>query len=286
LSIRTVSCGSKAGRSSLSFLSGFGSAILRISRPVTVLLALGAGQAALADAVFVYEGEQFSQDAQIIVREGKVVVSDVDESSLSLIYDTRQRMFQVLNHKEKTYLELSGEFVQTLLAGMAALAPQLQAMSENSNISERQRELLADITTKLDSSKGAEQDVISVDARSSNRNVLGLTCEEYAVSFQASAYDVCAIGYGAIGLSDGDKDSLRELSTMLKGFSSTVQFHEAQALATVLGHLDGVILEALDDKGEPIMRLKQLTLAARSSSDGEVPSSYRETDLFSIFSGL
>ena len=62
-----------------------------------LLLALSPGRLVLADAVFVYEGEQFSQDAQIIVREGKVVVSDVDESSLSLIYDTRQRMFQVLS---------------------------------------------------------------------------------------------------------------------------------------------------------------------------------------------
>ena len=286
MSIRTVSCGSTAGRPSLSLCAGLKSAILRIIWPVMLLLALSPGRLVLADAVFVYEGEQFSQDAQIIVREGKVVVSDVDESSLSLIYDTRQRMFQVLNHQEKTYLELSGEFVQTLLAGMKALAPQLQAMAENSDISDRQRELLADITSKMEASKNGAEAVISVDPQASNRNVLGLTCEEYAVSYQASAYDVCAIGYGAIGLSDGDKESLKELSTMLKGFASAVQFHEAQALATVLGHLDGVILEALDDKGAPLMRLKQLTLAARSSSDGEVPSSYRETDLFSIFSGL
>ena len=270
----------------MSLCSGLKSAILRIFWPIVLLLVLSSSRLVVADAVFVYEGEQFSQDAQIIVREGKVVVSDVDESSLSLIYDTRQRMFQVLNHQEKTYLELSGEFVQTLLAGMKALAPQLQAMAENSDISDRQRELLADITSKMEASKNGAEAVISVDPQASNRNVLGLTCEEYAVSYQASAYDVCAIGYGAIGLSDGDKESLKELSTMLKGFASAVQFHEAQALATVLGHLDGVILEALDDKGAPLMRLKQLTLAARSSSDGEVPSSYRETDLFSIFSGL
>jgi len=87
-------------------------------------------------------------------------------------------------------------------------------------------------------------------------------------------------------LSDEDKTSLKAVSEMLNRLASSVQFHEAQTFATILGHLDGVILEAVDEQGESLMRLKQLTLASRSSSDGEIPKDYQQTDLFSIFSGL
>ena len=271
------------------FLSVARSMTMRCCLQVVVVGALLAPlSVSYADAVFVYEGKDFKQDARIIIREGKVVLSDVDEKNLSLIYDTLGDIFRVLNHPKKTYLELSGEFVETLLDGMQALLPQLQTLAESPDTSDEQRELINELTSQASKgqSGGADSNEIKVSSIDSNRNILGLTCEEYAVSYQASAYDVCTIGYGKIGLSDEDKTSLRAVSDMLKRLASSVQFHEAQTFATVLGHLDGVILEAVDEEGESLMRLKQLTLASRSSSDGEIPKDYQQTDLFSIFSGL
>ncbi len=275
----------------LSFLKGLlPYAFSRASRgclPVIVTAAfLAPLSVSYGDAVFVYEGKDFKQDARIIIREGKVVLSDVDETNLSLIYDTRVDMFRVLNHPEKTYIELSGEFVGTLLDGMQALLPQLQSLADRPGTSEEQRELINEITSQANKEQSAIGNEIKVSSIDSNRNILGLTCEEYAISYQASAYDVCTVGYGKIGLSDEDKTSLKAVSEMLKRLASSVQFHEAQTFATVLGHLDGVILEAVDEQGESVMRLKQLTLASRSSSDGEIPKDYQQTDLFSIFSGL
>jgi len=255
--------------------------------PVIVAAAfLAPVSASYGDAVFVYEGKDFKQDARIIIREGKVVLSDVDETNLSLIYDTRADMFRVLNHPEKTYIELSGEFVGTLLDGMQALLPQLQSLADRPGTSEEQRELINEITSQANKGQSSLGNEIKVSPIDSNRNILGLTCEEYAISYQASAYDVCTVGYGKIGLSDEDKTSLKAVSEMLNRLASSVQFHEAQTFATILGHLDGVILEAVDEQGESLMRLKQLTLASRSSSDGEIPKDYQQTDLFSIFSGL
>ena len=252
---------------------------------VIVVALLAPLSVSYADAVFVYEGKDFKQDARIIIREGKVVLSDVDETNLSLIYDTRGDMFRVLNHPKKTYLELSGEFVETLLEGMQALLPQLQTLADRPGTSDEQREFINELTLQASNGQAVGNE-IKVSPIDNNRNILGLTCEEYAISYQASAYDVCTIGYGKIGLSDEDKTSLRAVSDMLKRLASSVQFHEAQTFATVLGHLDGVILEAVDEEGESLMRLKQLTLASRSSSDGEIPKDYQQTDLFSIFSGL
>ncbi len=239
-----------------------------------------------ADAVFVYEGAGFDKDAQIIVREGKVVFGDVDESNLGFIYDTNVDLFHVLNHRQKSYTQLSGEAVETMALGMQAFLPQLQELAKESGIDGEQGELIDKLIKQLSNNNDVGSSDVEVAATDGNRSVLGLTCDEYAVSYQASAYDVCAIDYSKIGLSNSDKQSLQQLSIMLKRLASTVQLHEAQVLATVLGHMDGVILEALDDNGDSLMRLKHLTLTARSSSDGEVPRGYTETDLLSVFSGL
>ena len=228
----------------------------------------------------------FESDAQIIVREGKVVFGDVDETSLGFIYDTNVDLFHVLNHRQKSFTRLSGETVETMVLGMQALLPQLQELAKQTGSSGEQSALIENIINQMSNNQAGTSSDVKVAATEGNRSVLGLTCDEFAVSYQASAYDVCAIDYAKIGLSESDKQSLQQLSIMLKRLATSVQLHEAQVLATVLGHMDGVILEALDDNGDSLMRLKHLTLTARSSSDGEVPSGYQETDLLTVFSGL
>lgn len=254
-----------------------------VALPLAVVLPMANG---LADAVFVYEGAGFERDAQIIVREGKVVLGDVDDSKLGFIYDTNEDLFHVLNHRQKSYTQLSGEFVETMVSGMHALLPQLQQLAQESGDGGEQGALIQSIIQQLSNNQSNVAADVQVAATDGNRSVLGLTCDEFAVSYQASAYDVCAISYAKIGLSNEDKQSLQQLSILLRRLATTVQLHEAQVLATVLGHMDGVILEALDDNGDSLMRLKHLTLTARSSSDGEVPNGYKETDLLTVFSGL
>ena len=88
-----------------SFLRG------RICRLCVALVSLFAVPVAnvWSDAVFVYEGAGFESDAQIIVREGKVVFGDVDETSLGFIYDTNVDLFRVLNHRQKSFTRLTGD---------------------------------------------------------------------------------------------------------------------------------------------------------------------------------
>lgn len=241
----------------------------------------------LADAEFVYEGSGFEQDARIVVRDGKVMLTHNDKSNMSLIYDTVAQLFQVLNHHEKTYLELSEEFVKTAMVGMESMLPQLKAMAESQGLSDRQRELLDRITSEVSDGSGSKTTVkAEVQATGKEKNVLGLTCSVYSVEVASESLEVCTIDYATVGLKEEDQESLRELSGTLGNLTGGLQFHEAQQLAAVIGSLDGVVLEAIDSKGDEAIRLKQLTLAARSSSDGEVPGDYSETDIFSIFTGL
>lgn len=241
----------------------------------------------LADAEFVYEGSGFEQDARIVVRNGKVMLTHSDQSNMSLIYDTVAQLFQVLNHREKTYLQLSEEFIQTAMVGIESMLPQLKAMAESQGISERQRELLDRITAGASDSPGSNTPVkTEVLATGKEKSVLGLTCAVYSVAVASESMQVCTIDYSTVGLKKEDQKSLRELSGTLGNLTGGLQFHEAQQLAAVIGSLDGVVLEAIDSKGNEAIRLKQLTLTARSSSDGEVPVDYSETDIFSIFTGL
>lgn len=238
-----------------------------------------------ADAEFVYEGSGFDRDARIVVRNGKVLLTHNDQSSISLIYDTVAQLFSVLNHREKTYLELSEQFVQTALVGIESMLPQLKAMAESQGLSDRQRELLERITTEIPAAESGTSNAL-VEPTGKEKNVLGLTCSVYSVKVASEALEVCTIAYSTIGLKEEDQKSLRELSGTLGEMTGGLQFHEAQKLAAVIGSLDGVVLEAIDSAGNTAIKLKQLTLAARSSSDGEVPGDYAETDLFSIFTGL
>ena len=239
---------------------------------------------AQSEAEFVYEGSGFDQDARIVVRNGKVLLTHSDQSSMSLIYDTVAQLFRVLNHREKTYLELSEEFVQTALVNMESMLPQLKAMAESQGISDRQRELLERITAEIPAD--SENTSASVEPTGKEKNVLGLTCSVYSVQVASEALEVCTIAYSTIGLKEEDQESLRELSGTLGNLTGGLQFHETQKLAAVIGSLDGVVLEAVDSSGNTAIKLKQLTLATRSSSDGEVPGDYAETDIFSIFTGL
>ncbi len=240
---------------------------------------------AQADAEFVYEGAGFNEDARIVVRNGKVLLTQDDQSSMSLIYDTVAQLFRVLNHREKTYLELSEEFVQTALVSFETMLPQLKAMAESSGISDRQRELLERITADIPAADSQTTSAL-VEPTGKEKSVLGLTCSIYSVKVASEALEVCTIDYSTVGLKEEDQQSLRELSGTLGNMTGGLQFHEAQKLAAVIGSLDGVVLEALDSDGNTAIKLKQLTLAARSSSDGEVPGDYAETDIFSIFTGL
>ena len=188
-------------------------------RRFCVIASLGASLASgnlFADAEFIYEGSGFQQDARIVVRGGKVMLTHNDESSMSLIYDTVAQLFQVLNHREKTYLELTEEFLQTAIVGVESLLPQLQAMAQSENISERQRELLERITAGV--SKQSENGGVAeaqVADTGKKKSVLGLTCTVFDVRIADESLEVCTIDYSTVGLKQEDQESLRELSSTL-----------------------------------------------------------------------
>jgi len=259
---------------------------LKFTGQLTVALLLLLSSAVHADVEFVYGGSSFEKDARIVVRGGKVLLTHNEESVMSLIYDTTAQLFRVLNHEEKTYLELSNQTIQMTMQGLESMMPQLQEMSENPELGDRQREMLARIATEIagrDLDAGAEK---QVEATGKEKSILGLTCQVHRLEVGSEVYEACTIAYSTVGLKEEDQGSLRELSGTLGEFSSTVQFHEAQKLASLIGSLDGVVLEAVNGAGEKVVSLKQLTMATRSSSDGEIPRDYVETDLFSIFAGL
>jgi len=148
----------------LSFLKGLlPYAFSRASRgclPVIVTAAfLAPLSVSYGDAVFVYEGKDFKQDARIIIREGKVVLSDVDETNLSLIYDTRVDMF--------------------LLDGMQALLPQLQSLADRPGTSEEQRELINEITSQANKEQSAIGNEIKVSSIDSNRMRIKPVSKQY-----------------------------------------------------------------------------------------------------------
>lgn len=239
----------------------------------------------MADAVFVYQGAEFESDAQISINEGRVLISDTENRNLAVIFDGTKDAFRLLDHEEKSYLDISTAFARSMLQGVQALVPQLQTLSEGVELSDDQKEMLQRLVEGQSGSDDGTPPTL-LTTTDQTRTVHGLTCNVHKIETPTAEFDVCTIAYSTIGLGEQDRQTLEQLSGVFADLASSVQLHEAQQLASVIGQLDGVMLEANDASGKMMMRLKKLTLTDMDDADFIVPADYTPTDLFSILSGL
>lgn len=232
-----------------------------------LLIPLIAAAPALADIELKY-----SDDTTILVRDDRVRLGDTESY---MLFEKGKETFLIVDNNEKTYMEITENFMSDLTSSMNA---QLEQML--SELPPEQREMYRESMEAMMPSPSRKNEVqMSVRATGEKDEVAGFSCREAVVSYGGTnaAFDqsLCVADPDDLGMSD---DDLAMMTAAMKSISGIVGYDEESSFMD-LEELGGVpVRSASDDVGID----SELVSVSNDSIDAErfeVPDGYRKVSI-------
>lgn len=212
--------------------------------------------------------------------EGPLLRLDTDGGRSSVIYLADQQTVRVLNHKERSYLEVDQQTTESLARGLKRANQEVRSRLEGLPASQRAAaERLLNSTLGPDTAK-ASPEVVIVPTGGTDE-IQGHACREFEVLKEGTRVaDVCKADFSAVGVVPETLDGLRQLAGFLR--------ESLSALAPE--GLRGRSLDALDSfdqlDGVPLrIRAYERGEAVRQSRITEIETRELAGDAFAVPQG-
>lgn len=256
--------------------------------PALALLLLLFAPAAKAGTFLVLETTRLA-DGKVLERtelraDGARLRVDTDGGRSSVVYLADQKTVRVLNHGDRSYLEVDQQTTASLARGLQRTNQELRSRLDALPASQRAAaERLLDSTLGPDT-RETRPEVVVVPTGQTDE-VQGHACREFEVLRDGTRVaDVCKAEYAEVGVAPETLDALRQLAGFLRESLSALapkglRGRSLDALDS-FDHLDGVPLRVRAYEGGSAVRQSRMTdLATRSlpDSDFSVPAGYRKT---------
>ncbi|MCP3983698.1 MAG: hypothetical protein GY723_04880 [bacterium] len=255
-----------------------------------VFSALGLLIAGPADAgtFFVLETTRMA-DGKILERtelraEGSRLRLDTDGGRSSVIYLADEQTVRVLDHEERSYLEVDQQTTESISRGLKRANREIRGRLDALPANQRAAaERLLNSTLGPDAAEARPQVVIVPTGGSDE--IEGHACREFDVLKDgARVADVCKADFAAVGVVPETLDGLRQLAGFLRESLSALapeglRGRSLDALDS-FDQLDGVPLRVRAyESGEPVRqsRITQIATRELSGRDFSVPEGYQKT---------
>lgn len=264
--------------------------IPRLGRVLVLLvlpLLLAAAHAG-AGTVLVFETTRLADGAVLerteLRADGSRLRLDTDGGRSSVVYLADRKTVRVLNHGERSYLEVDQQTTANLARGLDRVNQELRGRLDGLPASHRDAAEQLLNSTLGPGSEAPQPEVVVVPTGQSDE-VEGRACREYDVLRDGTRVaDVCKADFADVGVAPETLDALRELSAFLRESLSALapaglRGRSLEALDS-FGNLDGVPLRVRAyESGAPVRQSRVTDLATRAlpAADFSIPDGYRKT---------
>jgi len=259
---------------------------MRLPVVLFAVLSLTAGIAA-ADTRMSYSTPGGSTP-QITIKGDKIRMEGDARSRGVTIFDASAREMIVIDPSKQSYYRMDGESMKAQGRQMSEQMRQMREEMERQleNLPEEQRAMMRQqMEQMMPEQPAAETGHIRFERTGENASVAGVECEVSVVRRDGQPVQrVCIAAPGSLGMSGGDRDTLRSLFSFLHEVASSFggAHMGAQVPAKMMENLDGVPIRSEDLQGEQSWTLQSVETGSVDAGQFGIPAGYREVDPFSM----
>jgi len=226
---------------------------------------------------------------QIAIKGDQVRMEGNARGRAITLFDASSRQMTVIEPSKRSYYRMDAESMKQQGRQVSEQMRQMREQMEKqlANMPEEQREMMRKQMEQMMPEQPAADagGDIRFESSGESARVAGIACEISTVYREGQPIQrVCIAAPGSLGMSSGDRDTLRSLFGFLQDMASSFGGARmgAQVPAKMMEAFDGVPIRSEDLQGGNSWTLQDVETGSIDSSEFSIPSGYSEVEPFSM----
>jgi hypothetical protein len=230
--------------------------------------------ALLADASILLDSAD--GETAIKVREGQVRISESENPSTVMLFDSTNRSLVLIDTGGRTYTRVNEASAREIRSQLDAAIK--EAEEQIKALPPQQQEMMRSMMGEL-LDYGASVPRVEVRRDGGRESVDGVDCELVTVTYDGEpGMEACIAGHEELGISADDNEAIVAMFAFLTDFANTIMPSRDRG-GWELSGMQGVPVMAKDADGSEVSRLKSVDKDALEPGLFEVPAGFTEQPL-------
>ncbi|MDZ7828677.1 MAG: DUF4412 domain-containing protein [Halofilum sp. (in: g-proteobacteria)] len=226
---------------------------------------------------------------QIAIKGDQIRMEGSDRGRGITLFDASSRQMTVIDPSKRNYYRMDAESMKQQGRQMSEQMRQMREQMEKQleNMPEEQRKMMRKQMEQMmpDQPAASAGGEVRFESSGESARVAGIACEISTVYREGEPIQrVCIASPGSLGMSSGDRDTLRSLFSFLQEMASSFggAHMGAQVPAKMMETFDGVPIRSEDLQGQKSWTLRNVETGNIDAAEFSIPSGYTEVEPFSM----
>ena len=230
--------------------------------------------AVLADASILLDSAD--GETAIQVRAGQVRISESENPSTVMLFDSSDRSLVLMDTGRRTYTRVNEASAREIRSQLDAAIR--EAEEQIKALPPQQQEMMRSMMGEM-LEYGASVPRVEVRRDGGRDSVDGVACELVTVTYDGEpGMEACIAGHEELGISADDNEAVVAMFAFLTDFANTIMPSRDRG-GWELSGMQGIPVMAKDPGGSEVSRLKSVNKDALASGLFEVPNGFTEKPL-------